>query len=377
MKKTLLHISNDYAGSEVHKNLVGYLSDAGFVPYLLTAIRDNNLRFKNMPPPRGVRVKHVSYKNSTLKYFPLLKVLILYNKCWHILKHEVLKSKYPAVIVAHTLWSDGLIAYFLHRKIRVPIIVMVRNTDMNIFLPKLPHYRWLVSSMLKRSKAVIFVSEAHRRRFSKRWPKLYSKIRKVKTIPNGVDPYWVDHQVMTSDYRPRRVCFVGNFLPGKNLKRLTEAVGMARNAINDLECWFIGGSHDEFLRITGLKSIPDHINVIPRVESRDELSKLYRSCRVMAMPSLRETFGLVYVEALSQGCAVICSQDEGFDGAVDDDAVKAVNPRSVEAISNAIVDLVTRYPEGIEPDNVAKITSKFAWHRVAEEYMQVIHDAQS
>mgnify|MGYP001290699620 CR=1 FL=1 len=370
-----VHICNDYSGSEVHKNLCSGIARAGRSPHILTTIRSSSLRSKNMPPPFGVQVEHFEYNNIFVKYFPLVKVLYLYRKVYSEWSRLFTQSRNGStVLIAHTLWSDGMVAYQLSRKMELPFVLVVRNTDMNIFLPKLPHYRWLIGLMLKRSEAVIFVSEAHRRRFSNTWPKLYNTIRVAYTIPNGIDSYWIKNQIRVSTYRPARICFVGRFVAGKNLKRLITAVNVAREVIHDLECWLIGDTHDELLRITRLHSTPDYIRVIPRVESRNDLRRLYRSCRVMAMPSLRETFGLVYVEALSQGCSVICSQDEGFDGAVDDDAVKVVDPRSIEKISNAIVHLIGRYPKGIAPDHVTDIVGRFSWDRVAEDYMEVIND---
>lgn len=61
-----------------------------------------------------------------------------------------------------------------------------------------------------------------------------------------------------------------------------------------------------------------------------------RSCSVFAMPSIFETFGLVYLEALSQNLPVVYTKGQGIDGMFDNTVGIGVDPLSVEEIKNAI-----------------------------------------
>ena len=55
-----------------------------------------------------------------------------------------------------------------------------------------------------------------------------------------------------------------------------------------------------------------------------------RSCSVFAMPSIFETFGLVYLEALSQNLPVVYTKGQGIDGMFDNTVGIGVDPLSVD-----------------------------------------------
>ena len=55
------------------------------------------------------------------------------------------------------------------------------------------------------------------------------------------------------------------------------------------------------------------------------------------MPSSNETFGLVFIEALSQSLPIIYTKGEGIDGYFKDDFIgKAVNSKDNQSIAYAI-----------------------------------------
>jgi glycosyltransferase involved in cell wall biosynthesis len=47
---------------------------------------------------------------------------------------------------------------------------------------------------------------------------------------------------------------------------------------------------------------------------KEKLLNNYRNSDIFIMPSYNETFGLVYIEAMSQGLPIIYTQNEGVDG---------------------------------------------------------------
>ena len=64
------------------------------------------------------------------------------------------------------------------------------------------------------------------------------------------------------------------------------------------------------------------------------------------MPSIHETFGLVYAEAISQGLPVIYSRGQGFDGRfVNGEIGYAVNALSVDEIVLRIKAIESEYKE--------------------------------
>jgi glycosyltransferase involved in cell wall biosynthesis len=105
------------------------------------------------------------------------------------------------------------------------------------------------------------------------------------------------------------------------------------------------------------------------VNDRRELLKLYSESDIFIMPSRTETFGVAYVEAMSQGLPIIYSRHEGFDGFYDEEVVGyAVNPLDIEEITQRIEDICANY-EQISKRCVSE-ARKFSWDRIGSDYIR-------
>ena len=65
---------------------------------------------------------------------------------------------------------------------------------------------------------------------------------------------------------------------------------------------------------------------------KEELIKLYRDSHIFTMPSITESFGLVYAEAMTQALPVVYTKGQGFDGQFPDGEVGY----SVEALNEIV-----------------------------------------
>jgi len=82
-------------------------------------------------------------------------------------------------------------------------------------------------------------------------------------------------------------------------------------------------------------------------QSREDLAALFAGADVFAMPSLVEGFGLVYLEALAQGCHVLCTANTGLpDLRLDDQAATLVEPGDLAGLSRALHALAGRARSG-------------------------------
>jgi glycosyltransferase involved in cell wall biosynthesis len=128
----------------------------------------------------------------------------------------------------------------------------------------------------------------------------------------------------------RFVLFVAGPEPRKNAAMLFEACGKALHPPD--ETLVVSGNlsdrDEERLRAYGTPHI--------RLRADDTLLRtLYRTATLVTVPSLGEGFGLVAVEAMACGAAVIASNVAALPEATGGDAV-LVNPRNVGAWSQAI-----------------------------------------
>ncbi len=367
----MLHFSNNYVSSAVHKNLALALSKLFGKQHVLIPIRRQADFECNGPSQTGLDVHYYWYPDI-IKYFPLLKVFFIFLRSVPRLNAEVLRDARESGCIAHNLWSDGVPVLLLSIVFRFKYLVVVRNTDINIFIPKLIHYRWLVRLVISRSEGLVFVSSAHKKRFQKSWPNLFLAARAVEVIPNGIDGFWHENRVTKSFKRPFSACFVGKFNENKNLKRLLKAAELCFADNPQFRLVLVGGTETEFLTVTDAQAIPDYIDIKGHLTSRQALARILQDSRVFIMPSLRETFGLVFIEALSQGCTLICSRGEGIDGVFDSEYVRSVDSKNHEDIYVALIRMLVGYEAGCSIDWMHEQLDQFAWPTIAVKYNRLL-----
>ena len=105
-------------------------------------------------------------------------------------------------------------------------------------------------------------------------------------------------------------------------------------------------------------------------KKKEELIDYYRDADIFVMPSLTETFGLVYAEAMSQGLPVIYTRGQGFDGQFEEGVVGYhTDSSSTEELISAIKNIVDNY-EKISAD-CTDSAGKFDWKAITAKYADI------
>jgi len=105
------------------------------------------------------------------------------------------------------------------------------------------------------------------------------------------------------------------------------------------------------------------------IKDKNLLMKALRNNALFAMPSIHDTFGLTYLEALSQQLPVIYTKRQGIDGLFEDKNNPvgiAVNPLSVDEIAEAIKAILTN--PNIYSNRQVDF-SMFNWNNIADKYI--------
>ena len=111
---------------------------------------------------------------------------------------------------------------------------------------------------------------------------------------------------------------------------------------------------------------PEAISYLGAIYEKDKLCEVFRSHTLFAMASFTETFGLVYVEALSQNLPVVFTKGQGIDGLFDESVGIGVNPLSIDDIKSAIKTILSS-PELYSNETIN--FEDFRWSCVAEKYL--------
>jgi glycosyltransferase involved in cell wall biosynthesis len=194
-------------------------------------------------------------------------------------------------------------------------------------------------------------------------------------MPNGIDEIWLDNrQFMKKKDDKIRLLFVGKFIRRKNIFTVIKALKKLKSS-----------GHEAYLTIVGkgklenkLKKIyyenKDIIEIEDFLNTPQELMPIYRNADIFVMPSFRETFGLSYIEAISQGLPVIYSKGQGIDGYFNDGEIGfAVKQKDVGEIAEKILAICSNYD--VMSKNCFDACGIFSWKKIAKEYIDIYNKA--
>lgn len=369
----VLHITNDYSGSTVYKNLVGELDNLGIKQVVYTPVKSvanigkNRICLKT--DGSDIIYSHILNKTTDRLLYGA-KV----RKICKDIETKVDLSK-VSFIHAHTWFSDGGAAYLLSKKYNIPFIIAIRNTDLNIHHKFFLHYRSFGRKILNHAKDIILIGE-YQRSFFSNYNKIDNIIKsKLRVIPNGVSSFWIENSQpfkSQGSIRKYKILYVGTFIKRKKLFELQQAVieiFTKQNVICELN---IVGNHGKQTRkiFRKIKAYRNLFKYHGRVENNNALKKIFRDCHFFAMPSRNETFGLVYVEAMLQGLPILYTANEGIDGFYQEKIGEKVSKKAdVLEIQNALLTMIENYASYEIP--TAKLLENHNWKRIALTYQKL------
>lgn len=284
-----------------------------------------------------------------------------------------------SVVHAHSLFSNGYLAMRIKRDFGIPYLVAVRDTDANVFFKRMVWLRNLGIEILNEADRIIFLSGSYRDAVIEKYvPERFKKAiaEKSEVIPNGIEEFWLKNSGIPKKIADRKhlnLLYVGLINKRKNIPTTIRAIKILQNQGYVIHFTIVGKVSDEAI-FKQFKNEPwvQYISY----SSREELIEIYRNNDIFVMPSVTETFGLVYPEALSQGLPVIYTRGQGFDGQFQDGQVGfSVNCYDAEEIAEKIIKIASRYQELSE--NAVRNAEKFRWSDINQIYQNIYQEIQS
>lgn len=368
----ILHICNNFTANRIYLNLFNEIASNNCTQEVIAPIRcaRENGMFMNECECCKIYYPHVIRTMWDRIFFrrKIRKTLSF------VLKKVQLDN--TSLLHAHTLFSDGAVAYELFCKIGIPYIVAIRNTDVNIFLKYLPFLRNYGLSILEAAKRVIFISDSYRSHLHFFYHKWYeNNVYKFRTILNGIDSFWLKNRVVKHSRKDDRfkLIFSGDFNYNKNLHSVIKAVLELNRSgyCIEFEAVGLGRQNEDIAYVKYLNALRQGHECIKfsRALPRDLLLAKIREFDAFVMPSFSETFGLAYAEALSQGLPLIYSEGQGFDGIFQNGVVGcSVVASSVDDIKTGIESIISDYNVIINNIACQPLDKLFAWSSVSKLY---------
>jgi glycosyltransferase involved in cell wall biosynthesis len=260
------------------------------------------------------------------------------------------------VVEAPNLSGEGFI-YSFHKK--TPLVTRLHTHFMEVinFLGwkrSFDRYLscWFENAAILRSDLITCSTKAHAELIAR---KLGINSERIEIIPLGTNLPVIprDHIINSEPI----ILFVGRLEKRKGIHILIQAIPLVLKDIPNATFIIVGrdtfitkdyvaffGNKEHSYKEQLLKMVPNEytrkVQFLGYVDS-DELDSLYRLCDIFVAPSLYESFGLIYIEAMAYGKPVIgCSVGGVPEVVKDGETGVLVPPENIYLLAKAIISLL-------------------------------------
>jgi len=375
---TILHICSDFFYTDLYINLISAINSNSDINQIIYVPQKKGRKAESL--------ERLTSKVATLKGVTIVYSIILEK--WHRVFYfakintilEDIESRVDLseidLIHTHFLFSDGGVAYKIGKKYNVPFMTAIRNTDINVFYKYFIHCRPYARKVLNASKSIIFVSPAYTSLLEKRFFKRNVNKLKEKSIviPNGIDDFWLKANDRERTFRADgviRFVYVGELSKNKNIHNTIAFLkDFKTNSSQKLEFNIIGKRSDYTEPVLDLVEQNEWVNYLGPIYDKTKLRAELNRADIFVMLSKKETFGLVYVEAMSQGLPILYTRGQGIDGFFPDGTVGfSFDINNLCAEKEKIGDIFKDYQK--MSSNAKTLSQSFNWKEISKKYIEV------
>lgn len=270
------------------------------------------------------------------------------------------------VLLAAWAFPDGVAAAALARILRVPLVLKVHGTDMNV-LANLPHVRRNLRWSLPRTARVVAVS----RQLAEVVASHGMPRDRIDVVGNGVDPE-LFHPRDREEARValghpgdarRWLLYVGRLEEPKGVLDLLEAFSLLAARRADVRLALVGDGSAREACERAAAALGDRVLVAGR-RALEEVPRWMAACDALVLPSWAEGTPNVVLEALACGRRVVATRVGGTPDLVrGPDVGELVPPRDPAALAEALGRAAdARYL----PEAVARAGARHGWAQSAE-----------
>ena len=196
--------------------------------------------------------------------------------------------------------------------------------------------------------------------------------------PSGIpDQYIEGRQATGKTIRDRELQIIcaGRLVNYKRIDAVIEScAGFDKNEIGQLTIVGEGQLREELEECAKKNGFSDRIVFTGRVERDTLIKKMYQS-DIFALISEREVFGLVYLEAMLQGCIVIAAKGGGIDGIIIDGVngflCEQGDPKELSKIISKILRMTDAERKQIS-EKASETAAQYSDSQTAKKYLSNI-----
>lgn len=277
--------------------------------------------------------------------------------------NKLMKKEAVDIIHAHTIGFDGYIGGRLKVKYGIPLVLTTHGSDTIMELDQ-GRGRQVVR-ICKKADIVVAVSSMLRKRLLSE-----CSLLDIRVILNG----FVKEPVLYKEKEPYTVLQVSSLIKRKKTDVTIQAFAKVLNRFPQASLGIIGEGTEkaELVRICRELQIEKSVYFYGHLSNEDVLKHMAQT-QVFVMPSVNEGFGIVYLEAMSQKCAVIGTNGEGIMDIIEggENGI-LISPDDVDGLAEKIEKCFrnSKYYKKISV-NGFETAQELTWENNARKYLQL------
>lgn len=289
-----------------------------------------------------------------------------YYLLWFIKGYQIGKTfKNTEIIHAHGTILSGTLSYLLSKKLKVPFIITEHQGPFSMTSENFWKRNW-TKFIMQKADAVLTVSNH-----------LKEEILKTEIHPKQIivsyNPVDTDLFKLKSNQFNKTMLFVGRLDNFKGALRCLEAFDRMNEKFPDWKFTIVGDGED-------YQPILSYLNNKPALKSKVKLTGQLSKSEIafemqqsdfLVFPSKHESFGLVITEALSVGLPVIVGNTTAPIEFVDSENGLMVPFDDINAIANAIENMISNLKNYHSQDIRNEIISKFGFKSFGEKLANI------
>jgi glycosyltransferase involved in cell wall biosynthesis len=281
------------------------------------------------------------------------------------------------LIHSHFTWSAGYAGARLKEEYGIPFVVTGHGYDVYSLPFKDDEWRAKIEYVLNTADHIITVSQSNLACIQK-----LDVSTPVTVIPNGFrsDLFYPRdtsecRKALNLPLDKKIILTVGNLEPVKGQAHLVEAVQRIVRERKDILCVIVGAGKVRTVLERQIRSLRlENYILLAGGKPHDEIPLWMNACDLFVLPSLRESFGVVQIEAMACGKPVVATRNGGSEEVViSDEYGLLAEPADPENLAEKILVALDREWDS---EAILAYAERFTWENIAKEiagvYIQIL-----
>jgi glycosyltransferase involved in cell wall biosynthesis len=344
----------------------------------------NNFRLYGKIPEHdirdGIEIYHPRYILLPRKKLFAFSGISYYHGIRRLVS-EIHESFSFDLIHAHVALPDGDAGIKVKKRYSKPLITTIHGDDINNVIGMNTRCKNKILNVFDKSNRVIANSTIIKERILFYW----NNPDRVRIVFNGIFPEEIERiraaestPVIRKNRKEKIILSVAALRKQKGIGIALHALGKVRRSYPDFRYIIVGEGPEE----NNLHALATRLKLGEQVEfigkkTHDNVLEYMKICDIFLLPSWKEAFGIVYIEALAFRKPVIGCRTQGIEDIVSDgDSGLLCEPRDIDNLKEKILLLLNdeEFAKRLGEKGRERVCTLFTWRRSADMLIDVYNE---